>query len=70
MPPKVFNAITNKQKITIDHVISHGKACSANGVIRARDGSSYVFNNVYLFSSHAKDAPIKEITSYIIEVDD
>ena len=48
-------------------VITHGNTGAVNGSIESKDDRSYVFCDVYKFSSHAKDAKIKDITSYIIE---
>ena len=53
-------------EIEINHIITHGNAAAANGVIRYIKGN-YSFCDVYLFNSFRKNAKIKEITSYIIE---
>jgi hypothetical protein len=51
----------------IDTVISHGNTGAVNGIIKSKDGKSYVFCDVYKFSSHAKGDKIKEMTSCTIE---
>ncbi len=53
-------------EITIQHVVSHGKAGAVNGTRVLENGKTYAFCDVYEFSS-AKAASVKEITSYVIE---
>jgi ketosteroid isomerase-like protein len=52
-------------KITINHVVSHGRAGSVNGARKHRNGKTYDFCSVYEFSN-AKGTSVREITSYII----
>jgi hypothetical protein len=54
-------------EVTIANIITHGDAGSVNGTLKLIDGSIYGFCHVHTFTSHAKNARIKEITSYIIE---
>lgn len=55
------------KELVIKNIISHGDVCAANGVMKY--GASVVaFCDVYKFSSHAKDAKIKRITSYAIDL--
>lgn len=61
------NMVIVPEKFTIDNVISHGNAGAANGRIRAKDGRSYAFCDVYKFKGNAKDSKIREMISYIIE---
>jgi hypothetical protein len=61
------NLVIVPKEFFIDTVISHGNIGAVNGTIRSKDGKSYVFCDVYKFSSHAKGDKIKEMTSYIIE---
>lgn len=63
----VDNRTIEPEEVVIEHILTHGKAGSANGIITSEDESVYVFCDVYIFTSHAKSATIKEITSYIIE---
>lgn len=56
--------------LTIDHVITHGATASVDGTLGLDDGSVYAFCDVYDFSSHAKDAKIQTMTSYVIEIAD
>ncbi|MBU5443107.1 nuclear transport factor 2 family protein [Paenibacillus sp. MSJ-34] len=55
-------------ELEISNIITHGYTGSANGIMRLGNNKSYAFCNVYLFNSSAKNAKIKEITSYVIEV--
>ncbi len=61
------NLVIVPKEFFIDTVISHGNTGAVNGTIKSKDGKSYVFCDVYKFSSHAKGDKIKEMTSYIIE---
>lgn len=63
----VDNRTIAPREVLIEHILTHGKAGSANGIITSQDENVYVFCDVYIFTSHAKSAKIKEITSYIIE---
>jgi len=65
----VKNLIIVPAEYNIDTVITHGDKGAVSGVIKSIDGKSYVFCDVYKFSSHAKGAKIKEMTSYIIRVE-
>ena len=56
--------------LTIDHVITHGTTASVDGTVRLDDGAVYAFCDVYEFSSQAKDAKIRSMMSYVIEVGD
>lgn len=55
------------QELRLDHILSHGNQCAADGLITYKN-SKVAFCDVYVFSSHAKDAKIKELISYAIEV--
>src|SRR5690606_13134197 len=55
-------------ELVLYHIITHGNVGSVNGVLRFKDGKTVGFCDVYRFSSHAKDAKIKEMTSYVIEI--
>lgn len=53
-------------ELIVSNILSHGNKCAADGVLRF--GSREVaFCNVYTFTSHSKDAKIKDIVSYQIE---
>ena len=65
----VQNLVIVPAEYNINTVIAHDDRGAISGTIKATDGKSYVFCDVYLFSSHAKGAKIKEMTSYIIRVE-
>lgn len=52
-------------ELTIDHVVSHGKAGAVNGFRKHRDGRSYDFCCFYEFAN-AKGTQVCSITSYLI----
>lgn len=56
------------EELVLENIISHGKLCAANGVLTQSSAPSLAFCSVYVFSSAAKDAKIKTITSYGIPV--
>lgn len=55
-------------KLTIHNIITHGKSAAVNGEMETSDGKRYAFCDVYRFSGF-KNAKIKEMTSYALEVD-
>lgn len=57
-------------ELVVDEILTHGNVGAANGIIRFADGRAYAFCDVYRFSSHSKNAKIKSVTSYVIEVDE
>lgn len=59
---------TQTRELILQNIITHGNVGAVDGIAKLDDGSSYAFCEVYRFSSHAKNAKIKEITSYIIEL--
>lgn len=54
------------KEMTIATILSHGNGGSVNGTTWFTDGTSEGFCHVGLFTSHGKNAKLKEITSYII----
>lgn len=54
-------------KLTIHHIITHGKEASVNGEMETADGEVYAFCDVYKFSGF-KNPKITELTSYAIQV--
>ena len=60
-------AQTRVTELTISHILTHGNAGALDGVMVMEDGSSVAYCDVYRFSSNARDAKIKEITSYVIK---
>ncbi|GIO97082.1 hypothetical protein J14TS5_21680 [Paenibacillus lautus] len=53
-------------ELHIHHLITHGSTGAAEGILVFDDRKRLAFCNVYRFSSSAKIAKIKKITSYII----
>lgn len=54
-------------ELEIRHIITHGRTGAVSGVAKYADGSRS-FCDVYAFAGAGKNAGIKEITSYIIEL--
>lgn len=59
---------TKAVKLRIDHVITHGKAGSVNGMLLLEDGKRYAFCDVYTFKN-ARAKQIKAIASYVILIE-
>lgn len=53
-------------EFTIENIITHGNVASANGTIHLKDGGTVEFCDVFKFTSHAKDAKLKKISSYVV----
>lgn len=54
-------------QLTIQHVVSHGKAGAVNGFAIFEDGKTRAFCDVYEFSG-ASGRRVREITSYRVEI--
>lgn len=65
---KTLKGLTSEAAIelTIEHVVSHGKAGAVNGYLERKNDTRLSFCNVYEFTS-AKGDCVKKITSYWIE---
>ncbi len=61
------NLVIEPVEFAIETVITHGKHGAVNGTIKATDGKTYVFCDVYTLSGHGKSDAITKMTSYIIE---
>ncbi|WP_129113585.1 nuclear transport factor 2 family protein [Halegenticoccus tardaugens] len=57
-------------ELTIHDVITHGTAAAVDGELKMADGATHAFCDVYGFTSHARDAKIRSIRSYVHEVSD
>jgi SnoaL-like domain len=55
-------------ELTITNIITHGDTGAVNGTMLFKDGKTFGYCDVYTFTSHARDAKIKTLTSYIIEL--
>lgn len=56
------------KELTIETIITHGDTGSANGMMVFEDGSTFGFSDVFKFSSNGKDAKIKKLQSYLVEI--
>ena len=54
-------------ELVMDSILSHGKQCAANGVLKYPGGRNVAYCDMYTFTSHAKDAKIKLLKAYAIE---
>jgi hypothetical protein len=54
-------------EVTIINVLSHGNEGAVNGTLTLTDDETYGFCHFCVFSSHGKNARIKEITSYRVK---
>ncbi|MEX2380639.1 MAG: nuclear transport factor 2 family protein [Vicingaceae bacterium] len=56
-------------ELSIDHIITHGKAASCNGsFIMKEGGAKYAFCDVYDFDKSGKNARIKKMISFGIKI--
>ncbi len=54
------------EELTLENVLTHGKVGAANGTIRFSNGDVLGFCDVVTFTSSAKHARIKKLSSYIV----
>jgi hypothetical protein len=54
------------ERLTICHVVTHGKAGAVNGAIQFEGGPSREFCDVYGFTN-AKGTCVQAITSYVVD---
>ncbi|GAA0257105.1 hypothetical protein ACFFQF_18555 [Haladaptatus pallidirubidus] len=55
-------------EITVENIILHGDMAAVNGVITPDNGDTHAFCEVFKFEGHMKDANIKSIDSYVVEM--
>ena len=55
-------------ELSIQHIATHGKAGAVDGRIKFKTGKTHAFCNVYEFSN-SRGASVKEIISYVIEIE-
>jgi hypothetical protein len=55
-------------EMSIQHIATHGKAGFVNGITQFRNGKTYAYCDAYTFSN-TKGTAVKEITSYLIEIE-
>lgn len=53
--------------LEIKSILTHGKEGSAHGVLTTKTGDKVYFSDIIRFKNHQKNAPISEITSFIIQ---
>lgn len=53
-------------ELIIKNIISNGDRCVADGVWKFADGGEVAFCTIYTFTGHAKDAKIRDITTYAV----
>ena len=63
------NSLADITELHIHNIITHGWIASANGTVYVEQGKRCEFCYVYRFSSAGKNAKLKEVTVYIIQVD-
>lgn len=56
------------EEVEIHHIITHGNLGSLDATMKLKDGKVYAYCDVYVFNKHGKDALIKELHSYMIEL--
>ncbi len=55
-------------KLSIKNIITHGDSAAVDGVMQSAGGNRYAFCDIYKFRGF-KNAKIKKITSYVVELD-
>ncbi|SHJ07051.1 SnoaL-like domain-containing protein [Tangfeifania diversioriginum] len=55
-------------ELKIENIITHGWIASANGIMHMKNGQTFDFCDVYIFSSAAKNGKLKAIKSYCIQI--
>lgn len=58
----------NVIELHITSIVTHGYTASADGIFMLENNKRYAFSDVYIFNSAGKHAKIKEIRSYVIEL--
>ncbi|GAB7057911.1 MULTISPECIES: nuclear transport factor 2 family protein [Paenibacillus] len=67
---KALNHMNNRkvQQLHIHNIITHGNAGSVNGILAFHDQQRFAFCDVYNFRGFGRNAKIKTITSYFIQI--
>jgi len=55
-------------ELVLDYVFTHGRAGCVQGLMTFNTGKTFSFCDVYEFSSLGRDAKIKNIISYVVEM--
>lgn len=53
--------------LEIKSILTHGKEGAAHGILTTKTGDKVYFSTIFRFKNHQKNAPISEITSFIIQ---
>jgi hypothetical protein len=56
------------EELNIDNIVTHGDAGAVQGTMKFRGGQLFSFCDFYNFTSHGKNAKIKRIQSYVVEI--
>lgn len=56
------------ERLCINKIITHGTDCGVDGKFTTKDGQSYAFCHVLIFTGGAKTAKIKTVRSYLIKL--
>lgn len=66
-----IDTILQKQKnlstLEIQSILTHGKEGSAHGILTTKNGDKIYFSDIIQFKNNQKDAPIVEVTSFVIQ---
>ena len=54
-------------QLNIVNIITHGDEGAVNGTMKFGEGPEFGFSDFYTFTSHGKDAKIKQLTSFVVE---
>ena len=57
-------------ELVIKHIVTHGNTAACDGTMSFEDGSKIAFCDFYTFTGHDKNAKIREITSYGVELEE
>lgn len=56
------------EELNLDNIVTHGDAGAVNGSMKFRGGQTFSFCDFYNFTSNGKNAKIKRIQSYVVEI--
>jgi hypothetical protein len=54
------------QELVIEDIITHGDSGAAYGTMTFNDGNCFAYCDIFTFTSHANDAKIKKMSSFVI----
>ena len=56
------------EDLNLENIITHGDTGAVNGTMKFRGGQTFSFCDFYNFTGHGKNAKIKKIQSYVVEI--